>query len=182
MDLRLQGKRALVTGSSIGLGEAIARALAGEGVAVAIRGRQPERTFAVAAEIEALGGRTAVVLGDLTVEHEAHSVANSAIKQLGGIDILVNNAGGPGDRLFWEVDSDTRLGRVLRSQRSGCCKIDQSSSAVDAAVWLGKNCECLERGCCDASAYRPGLRSKQGCDQQSQPVFDQSARGIGSDG
>jgi 3-oxoacyl-[acyl-carrier protein] reductase len=102
MDLRLQGKRALVTGSSIGLGEAIARALAAEGVAVAIHGRQPERTFAVAAEIEALGGRTAVVLGDLTVEHEAHSVANSAIKQLGGIDILVNNAGGPGDRLFWE--------------------------------------------------------------------------------
>jgi NAD(P)-dependent dehydrogenase (short-subunit alcohol dehydrogenase family) len=46
--------------------------------------------------------RTAFVLGDLTVEDEAHSVANSAIKQLGGIDILVNNAGGPGDRLFWE--------------------------------------------------------------------------------
>jgi NAD(P)-dependent dehydrogenase (short-subunit alcohol dehydrogenase family) len=41
MDLRLQGKRALVTGSSIGLGEAIARALAAEGVAVAIHGRQP---------------------------------------------------------------------------------------------------------------------------------------------
>ena len=43
MDLRLQGKRALVTGSSIGLGEAIARALAAEGVAVAIHGRQPKR-------------------------------------------------------------------------------------------------------------------------------------------
>jgi 3-oxoacyl-[acyl-carrier protein] reductase len=71
MDLQLQGKRALVTGSSIGLGEAIARALAAEGVAVAIHGRQPERTFAVAAEIEALGGRTAVVLGDLTVEQSA---------------------------------------------------------------------------------------------------------------
>jgi NAD(P)-dependent dehydrogenase (short-subunit alcohol dehydrogenase family) len=49
MDLRLQGKRALVTGSSIGLGEAIARALAAEGVAVAIHGRQPKRTYAVAA-------------------------------------------------------------------------------------------------------------------------------------
>jgi 3-oxoacyl-[acyl-carrier protein] reductase len=102
MDLRLQGKRALVTGSSIGLGEAIARALAAEGVAVAIHGRQPERTNAVAAEIEAHSGKTAVVLGDLTVEDEAHNVAKSAIEQLGGIDILVNNAGGPGDRLFWE--------------------------------------------------------------------------------
>jgi len=102
MDLRLQGKRALVTGSSIGMGEAIARALAAEGVAVAIHGRQPERTYAVAAEIEAHGGKTAVVLGDLTVEDEAHNVAKSAIEQLGGINILVNNADGPGDRLFWE--------------------------------------------------------------------------------
>jgi NAD(P)-dependent dehydrogenase (short-subunit alcohol dehydrogenase family) len=102
MDLRLQGKRALVTGSSIGLGEAIARALALEGVAVAIHGRQPERTYAVAAEIEAHGGKTAVVLGDLTVADEAQNVADSAIEQLGAIDILVNNAGGSGDRRRWE--------------------------------------------------------------------------------
>lgn len=94
MDLRLLGKRALVTGSSIGLGEAIARALAAEGVAVAIHGRQPKRTYAVAADIEAHGGRVAVVLGDLTVEGEAQNIADSAIEQLGGIDILVNNAGG----------------------------------------------------------------------------------------
>src|SRR5258707_10535732 len=90
MDLRLQGKRALVTGSSIGLGEAIARALAAEGVAVAIHGRQPKRTYAVAADIEAHGGRVAVVLGDLTVEGEAQNIADSAIEQLGDIDILVN--------------------------------------------------------------------------------------------
>jgi 3-oxoacyl-[acyl-carrier protein] reductase len=99
MDLRLLGKRALVTGSSIGLGEAIARALAAEGVAVAIHGRQPKRTYAVAADIEAHGGRVAVVLGDLTVEGEAQNIADSAIEQLGGIDILVNNAGGTGEKL-----------------------------------------------------------------------------------
>ena len=98
MDLRLQGKRALVTGSSIGLGEAIARALAAEGVAVVIHGRQPKRTYAVAADIEAHGGRVAVVLGDLTVECEAQNIADSAIEQLGGIDILVNNAGGTGEK------------------------------------------------------------------------------------
>jgi len=102
MDLRLQGKRALVTGSSIGLGEAIARALAAEGVAVAIHGRQPKRTYAVAADIEAHGGTVAVVLGDLTVEGEAQNIADSAIEQLGGIDILVNNAGGTGEKLVWE--------------------------------------------------------------------------------
>ena len=79
MDLRLQGKRALVTGSSIGLGEAIARALAAEGVAVAIHGRQPKRTYAVAADIQARGGRVAVVLGDLTVEGEAQNIADSDV-------------------------------------------------------------------------------------------------------
>ena len=103
MDLRLQEKRALVTGSSIGLGEAIARALAAEGVAVAaIHGRQPKRTYAVAADIEAHGGRVAVVPGDLTVEGEAQNIADSTIEQLGGIDILVNNAGGTGEKLVWE--------------------------------------------------------------------------------
>jgi 3-oxoacyl-[acyl-carrier protein] reductase len=102
MDLQLQGKRALVTGSSIGLGAAIARALAAEGVAVAVHGRQPDRTAAVAADIESRGGRAAVVLGDLTVESEANHVADDAIRQLGGIDILVNNAGGSGEKLRWD--------------------------------------------------------------------------------
>jgi NAD(P)-dependent dehydrogenase (short-subunit alcohol dehydrogenase family) len=101
MDLQLQGKRALVTGSSIGLGAAIARALAAEGVAVAIHGRQPDRTYAVAADIESRGGKVAVVLGDLTVESEANNVADNAIGQLGGIDILINNAGGSGEKLGW---------------------------------------------------------------------------------
>lgn len=101
MDLRLQGKRALVTGSSIGLGEGIARALAAEGVAVAIHGRQSERTHAVAKDIVSQGGRAVVVLGDLTIESEALNVAESAIEQLGSIDILVNNAGGTSDKLVW---------------------------------------------------------------------------------
>src|SRR5258708_6623216 len=67
-----------------------------------IHGRQPKRTYAVAADIEAHGGRVAVVLGDLTVEGEAQNIADSAIEQLGGIDILVNNAGGTGEKLVWE--------------------------------------------------------------------------------
>ena len=83
MDLRLLGKRALVTGSSIGLGEAIARALAAEGVAVAIHGRQPKRTYAVAADIEAHGGRVAVVLG---VEGEAQIAAAPGCSRVGGTD------------------------------------------------------------------------------------------------
>lgn len=102
MNLRLEGKRALVTGSSIGMGEAIATALAAEGAAVVIHGRQPERTHAVAAAIKARGGQAVVVLGDLTIADQADAVARDAAEQLGSIDILVNNAGGPGERQHWE--------------------------------------------------------------------------------
>jgi 3-oxoacyl-[acyl-carrier protein] reductase len=172
MDLRLQGKRALVTGSSIGLGEAIARALAAEGVAVAIHGRQPKRTYAVAADIEAHGGRVAVVLGDLTVEGEAQNIADSAIEQLGGIDILVNNAGGTGEKLVWEDTPIRAWTESYERNVPAAVRLIQSSSVADAAVWLGQDCERLERGWCNASARGPGLLSEQGCDQQSQPVLD----------
>ena len=61
MNLQLGGKRALVTGSSIGIGEAIARALAAEGVAVAVHGRERERAERVTREITDAGGRAVVV-------------------------------------------------------------------------------------------------------------------------
>ena len=65
MDLELVGKRALVTGSSSGIGAEIARMLAAEGVAVVVHGRDRARTQAVATGIEAAGGRAATALGDL---------------------------------------------------------------------------------------------------------------------
>jgi 3-oxoacyl-[acyl-carrier protein] reductase len=87
MDLQLKGKRALVTGSSTGLGEAIARRLALEGVQVIVHGRNEERAAAVAASINAV-----YVLGDLATDEGANAVAEGALKN-GAIDILVNNAG-----------------------------------------------------------------------------------------
>ena len=102
MDLQLGGKRALVTGSSIGIGEAIARALTAEGVAVAVHGRERERAERVAREITAAGGRAVAVLGDLTRDDEVKRVAEEAGRLLGGVDILVNNAGGSGEQQVWE--------------------------------------------------------------------------------
>jgi 3-oxoacyl-[acyl-carrier protein] reductase len=94
LDLKLEGKRALVTGSSSGIGEAIARALAGQGAAVVVHGRNAERAELVANDINRTGpGRAAVALGDLSRQDEADGVARRALEALGGIDILVDNAG-----------------------------------------------------------------------------------------
>ncbi|PTU30161.1 SDR family NAD(P)-dependent oxidoreductase [Stenotrophobium rhamnosiphilum] len=91
MDLKLKGRRAIVTGSSSGIGEGIARMLAQEGCAVIVHGRNRERAEKVAAEIKAAG----VAIGDLSTDEGAASVHAEAIAALGGnIEILVNNAGG----------------------------------------------------------------------------------------
>ncbi|EOD63625.1 SDR family NAD(P)-dependent oxidoreductase [Amycolatopsis vancoresmycina] len=92
MDLEIAGKRALVTGSSAGLGEAIARLLAAEGAAVVVHGRNAARAEKVAASIGAAG----VTLGDLSTDAGADAVASAA----GDVDILVNNAGAY-DHLGW---------------------------------------------------------------------------------
>lgn len=94
MDLGLKGKRALVTGSSSGIGAAIARTLADEGVSVAVHGRDRARTEAVAAEIAARGVQTIVAIGDVNSDADAAAIADTALAGLGGIDILVNSAGG----------------------------------------------------------------------------------------
>ncbi|MEV8630153.1 SDR family NAD(P)-dependent oxidoreductase [Streptosporangium sp. NPDC051023] len=92
MDLQLTGKRALVTGSSSGLGEAIAKALAAEGADVVVHGRDRLRTETVAAAIRTAGGRAHAAIGDLTTDDGADAVAEAALTG-GPIDILVNNAG-----------------------------------------------------------------------------------------
>ncbi|KVM69239.1 MULTISPECIES: SDR family NAD(P)-dependent oxidoreductase [Burkholderia] len=92
MDLKLNGKRALVTGSSAGLGEAIARLLAQEGVTVVVHGRDARRAHAVAEVILSEGGQAEVALGDLATDEGADVVAAKA-QDGGAIDILVNNAG-----------------------------------------------------------------------------------------
>ncbi len=92
MDLQLAGKRALVTGSSSGIGEAIVRRLAAEGAAVVVHGRDEGRVNAVAAAIRAGGGNAEIALGDRATDAGADVVAAAALTG-GPIDILVNNAG-----------------------------------------------------------------------------------------
>jgi NAD(P)-dependent dehydrogenase (short-subunit alcohol dehydrogenase family) len=98
VDMGLAGKRALVTGSSAGIGAGIARMLAREGVAVVVHGRNRARADQVAAEIRAAGGQCATAIGDLENDDAAAAVAQSAVAAFGGIDVLVNNAGGRRDQ------------------------------------------------------------------------------------
>ena len=94
MDLKLQDKRALITGSSSGIGEAIARTLAKEGATVVVHGRSAERAKRVADGILAEGGKAMLALGDLSTDEGAASVIEQTLKGVEGLDILVNNAGG----------------------------------------------------------------------------------------
>ncbi|MGV0748860.1 SDR family NAD(P)-dependent oxidoreductase [Mycolicibacter minnesotensis] len=101
MDMGLTGRRALVTGSSAGIGRAIAEMLAAEGASVVVHGRNADRAHAVVDGIRARGGEAIAVLGDLTSRAEATAIAKAA----GDVDILVNNAGSY-DGLSWSALTD----------------------------------------------------------------------------
>ena len=103
MDLNLQGKRALVTGSSSGIGASIAERLAVEGARVVVHGRDSERTRSVADGIVKKGGQAIVAIGDIAKKEDADSVIKAALSHFGTIDILINNAGGSTDvTLNWD--------------------------------------------------------------------------------
>ncbi|MDP6666448.1 MAG: SDR family NAD(P)-dependent oxidoreductase [Dehalococcoidia bacterium] len=97
MDLRLQGKKALVTGGSRGIGKAIARTLADEGVSVVIAARGKEQLDATAAELSAETGSTVTgVMVDTGSDDSVRNLVAEAKNLLGGVDILVNCAARPG--------------------------------------------------------------------------------------
>lgn len=95
MDLKLDGKTALVTGASMGIGRAIARGLAAEGVRVCIAARRRQLLEELAAEITVAGGASPHIIDiDLAITEGPRRLAALALQNLGTIDILVNSAGG----------------------------------------------------------------------------------------
>ncbi len=102
MDLDLKGKKALVFGSSGGIGRAVAEALIFEGASVFLNSRDEERLEQSINETKALGG----VLADLTKPHQAKRATNDAINKMDGLDILVMNTGGPKKGSFLEITGE----------------------------------------------------------------------------
>lgn len=101
MNLELDGKTALVTGASAGIGRAIAKALAAQGVKVCIAARRRELLEQLAGEIIGAGGQQPqIAIVNLLEDDGPQKLAQEALKELGQVNILVNSAGG-GDGGKW---------------------------------------------------------------------------------
>lgn len=90
---KLDGKVAVVTGASSGIGEATVRSLAEEGAAVVAGARRKERLDALVEEVTGGGGKAIAVECDVADEEQAHGLIRRAVEEYGRLDILVNNAG-----------------------------------------------------------------------------------------
>ncbi len=108
MDLQLQGKRALVTGASRGLGFAVARQLALEGCRVALNSRDEGRLRDAAGKIaQESGVETLALAADVTDPSAPEALVKGVVEAFGGLDILVTNAGGPPAGAFESFDEVT---------------------------------------------------------------------------
>jgi 3-oxoacyl-[acyl-carrier protein] reductase len=115
MNTELQGKVALVTGASRGIGRAIARELATAGCDILLTARDRAALAAAADEIKRLGRRAEVHVADLREEGAPQQLSDAANERFGRLDILVNNAGASrrGD-FFQQTDADWQAGFALK--------------------------------------------------------------------
>jgi 3-oxoacyl-[acyl-carrier protein] reductase len=121
MKLDLQGKVAVVTGATQGIGLATAKLFAAEGASVVLVARGRERLDAVVGEITKAGGKAVGVSADVSLAEESTRIVAEAVKAFGRIDILVNNAGTSNTGAFesvtdatWQSDFDLKLFGAIR--------------------------------------------------------------------
>ncbi len=115
----LQGKVALVTGASQGLGRALALAYAKEGSSLVVNSRSEEGIRPVAGEVEGLGAEVLAVTADVSRGEDARRLVEEAIDRFGGIDVLVNNAGLLGPRVAIEEYPEEEWRRVIDANLTG---------------------------------------------------------------
>ncbi len=115
----LQGKVALVTGASQGLGRALALAYAKEGASLVINSRSEEGIRPVAEEVEGLGAEVLAVAADVSKGEDTQRLVEEATSRFGGIDVLVNNAGLLGPRVAIEEYPEEEWRRVIDANLTG---------------------------------------------------------------
>jgi 3-hydroxybutyrate dehydrogenase len=116
--MELQGRRAVVTGGSRGIGRAVALALARAGASVVVTARSADAIQEVAGELQALGAHAEAIPCDVTDPDQVQALAQGASKALGSVDILVNNAGASGSAPIQRLSLD-EWDRMLRVNATG---------------------------------------------------------------
>ncbi|WP_208345850.1 SDR family NAD(P)-dependent oxidoreductase, partial [Aetokthonos hydrillicola] len=105
--MKLEGKVALVTGSSQGIGQAIAIRLAEEGANIIIDYRShPQGAEETKTRVEASGSKGFIIKADLSLVSDIHQMVTEGIQHFGKLDILVNNAGIEKNASFWDVTEE----------------------------------------------------------------------------
>jgi 3-oxoacyl-[acyl-carrier protein] reductase len=105
--MQLEGKTAIVTGGSLGIGSAIAVALGKEGANVALNYRKhADEAEKVAAQVTDAGGKGLAVQADVSSFNDAQAMVDRVVETFGGLDILVNNAGVNRDRTIWKMSEE----------------------------------------------------------------------------
>lgn len=122
----LRGRVALITGASSGIGEALARALAGRGAHVALAARRTDRVRALADELSAGGTEAMPITADVRDEAAVQAMVAATVERFGGMDILIPNAGfgyrasiAEGDTKRWKDMIDTNIFGVLLTLKYG---------------------------------------------------------------
>ena len=160
--MKLEGKAALVTGASRGIGRVIALSLAGEGADVAVNcSSSIKEAEKVAQEIRELGRKSIVIKADVSDKAAVEKMMSEVVKQFNKIDILVNNAGmaivGPSEKLeenLWRRGIDVMLtGVFFCSQAAGKEMIKRKSGKIINIASINGIVAFPERACyCSAKA------------------------------
>jgi NAD(P)-dependent dehydrogenase (short-subunit alcohol dehydrogenase family) len=135
MDLQLAGKVALVTGSSRGTGEAIAKGLAAEGALVIVHGPTVADAAPVAEAIRAAGGQAHVAAGDIATDAGGAEIAAAALAPTGAVDILVNNYGTTSQGAWLETPSEDWIAIYEKNTLSAARMIRALVPAMRARGW-----------------------------------------------
>ena len=139
MDFGLAGKVALVTASSRGLGRASAAALAAEGAAVVICGRNEGSVRQTEAELAAAGADVRGIVADVTEPDAPHRLVAATIERFGQLDVLVGNAGGPPPGRALEV-TDEQLDVALNNNLLTSIRLVRESLPTMRAAKWGRIC------------------------------------------